>query len=60
MRSIPSFSVVAIYQFVETSYTVQENVSSLFISVELAPSSGVLLNDITLYISSNGGSASGI
>ena len=53
-----SFLPVAVYyQFVETVYTVQENVTSFQVSVELAPSSGELLEDLTLYVSSVGGSA---
>ena len=50
---------VALYQFVETTYSVRENVSSLQLSVELASSSGTLLSDITLFISTLGGSATG-
>lgn len=44
----------------EMAYTVRENVSFLMITVELAPSSGTLLDNITLYVSSIGGSATGI
>lgn len=55
-----SLCTVALYQFVERTYTVRENVSSLMITVELAPSSGILLNNITLTISSVGGSATGL
>ena len=53
-----SFLPAAVYyQFVETVYTVQENVTSFQVTVELAPSSGELLEDLTLYVSSVGGSA---
>ncbi|CAI8052979.1 Extracellular matrix protein 3, partial [Geodia barretti] len=45
------------YQLVETVYAVQENISSFQVTVELAPSSGDLLEDVTLYVSSVGGSA---
>lgn len=51
---------VALYQFVERTYTVRENISSLMITVELAPSSGTLLDSITLTVSSVGGSATGL
>ena len=47
------------YQFVETVFTVEENISSIQILVELAPSSGQLLNDVTLLVSRAGGSAMG-
>ena len=60
MKSIISLCTVALYQFVERTYTVRENVSSLMVTVELAPSSGILLNNITLTISSVGGSATGL
>ena len=56
---ILSIYTVALYQFVETIYSVHENVSSLQLSVELTSSSGTLLNDITLFISTVGGSAVG-
>jgi hypothetical protein len=48
----------AFYQFVENIYAVRENVSTVQLSVELASSSGMLLNDITLFVSTVGGSAS--
>ena len=48
------------YQLVETVYAVQENISSFQVTVELAPSSGDLLEDVTLYVSSVGGSAMGM
>ena len=51
-------STVAFYQFVENIYAVRENVSTVQLSVELASSSGILLNDITLFVSTVGGSAS--
>ena len=55
-----SFLLAAVYyQFVETVYIVQENVTSFQVTVELAPSSGELLEDLTLYVSSVGGSAMG-
>ena len=50
---------VALYQFVLTTHTVPENVSSFQFSVELASSSGMLINDITLFVSTVGGSATG-
>lgn len=43
----------------ERTYTVLENVSSIVVTVELAPSSGTLLDNITLTVSSVGGSATG-
>ena len=55
-----SLYTVALYRFVKRTYTVRENVSSLMITVELAPNSGILLNNITLTISSVGGSATGL
>lgn len=50
----------AIYQFAETTYTVSENVSSIPLLVKLAASSGTLLDDIVLFISTVGGSATGL
>ena len=44
----------------ESIYTVQEDIRYVSVSLELAPSSGTLLSDTTLYITSTAGSASGI
>ena len=54
------YSVAILYQFVEMGYVIQENISSFQVAVELAPSSGILLEDVTLYVSSAGGSATGM
>ena len=51
---------VGFYQFVERTYSVRENASSLQVAIELAPSSGTLLSDLTVLVSAISSSATGL
>ena len=51
---------VGFYQFVEQTYSIRENASSLQVAIELAPSSGTLLSDLTVLVSTTSSSATGL
>ena len=53
-------NTVGFYQFVERTYSVRENASSLQVAIELAPSSGTLLSDLTVLVSAISSSATGL